>query len=314
MKKITLTEADVIAFWQRVRRVGQAHCWQWTGTLNTRGEGVIRIHGKEVAAKKVAWLLSGRPMPKAGYVFERVTGPECNNRGCVNPDHVRVVPLRTSRSRAGRKAQKRMDGTAPDSLGDWTLEEAMLHVKHDALAAHEALSQTREGVLLQELVSQGERFQKRLDAITERLDELAAAQGRGLSALAERVGTAADKLEQKMGEVAARPTPPMLPAAAPEHGAGESTESPPAELGDLLVQVYAPVAGVSTEDVGPASRERLLQLLDRALAAHDGHGGAAMQTFRSWLAELRSAPSRERGIAALEAIVDRHFGLAPKGS
>lgn len=76
------TEAD--RFWSWVTK-GDG-CWEWQGTLNTRGYGEFRIgkgRGKLVLAHRYAFELAHPQAIGDLYVCHR-----CDNPLCVRPDHL----------------------------------------------------------------------------------------------------------------------------------------------------------------------------------------------------------------------------------
>lgn len=70
-------------FWSFVRRDGLDACWEWTGRLDARGYGKIKMSRRNLRAHRVAWELVAGPIP-AGLSVCHV----CDNPPCVRNDDV----------------------------------------------------------------------------------------------------------------------------------------------------------------------------------------------------------------------------------
>ena len=64
-------------------------CWLWTGYLNDRGYGEMRVGNKKLRAHRAVYAyLVGEP-PE-----DKVANHLCKVRNCVNPDHLEFVTQR----------------------------------------------------------------------------------------------------------------------------------------------------------------------------------------------------------------------------
>ena len=73
-------------FWSKVDKTPESGCWHWLDHLIV-GYGQFRIDPvRRTTAQRVAYLLSGRPIPP-GYHIDHL----CRNRRCVNPAHLEAV-------------------------------------------------------------------------------------------------------------------------------------------------------------------------------------------------------------------------------
>lgn len=70
-------------FWSKVDKAGD--CWVWTGaTFN--GYGAFRHKGSSHVAHRISYEWKHGPIPPGAEVDHM-----CFNRGCVNPDHLRLL-------------------------------------------------------------------------------------------------------------------------------------------------------------------------------------------------------------------------------
>lgn len=72
-------------FWSLVES-DESGCWAWFGSFTSYGYGRVRKDRKEKVAHRVAYELLVGPIPE-GLVLDHL----CNNRWCVNPDHLEPV-------------------------------------------------------------------------------------------------------------------------------------------------------------------------------------------------------------------------------
>ena len=82
---------DPVRFWAKVEKT--ATCWTWTGSIGSRGYGVVYydrdpVH-ERLMAHRVAKILAGEIIPD-GLQLDHL----CRVRHCVNPAHTEAVTLK----------------------------------------------------------------------------------------------------------------------------------------------------------------------------------------------------------------------------
>jgi hypothetical protein len=80
----TITTHDYTRFMKYIDK--SKGCWEWTGYTNrVYGHGCFTYQGTQYSSYRFSYLLFNGPIEK-GLVVRHM----CNNRKCVNPDHLKI--------------------------------------------------------------------------------------------------------------------------------------------------------------------------------------------------------------------------------
>lgn len=93
-------------FWSRVDQSGD--CWEWQGTRQHRGHGLLSVKGKNLKVHRISYELHVGPIPIGLCVRHK-----CDNAPCVNPDHLEVgTRADNNRDRDERGRHVKLEGEA----------------------------------------------------------------------------------------------------------------------------------------------------------------------------------------------------------
>lgn len=86
-------------FWYRVSKGGDYDCWEWLGSKTSKGYGQMSVNNKPKRSYRVSYEIHFRELGR-GEIVDHI----CQNKGCVNPNHLRVVTNKQNLENRGNAA------------------------------------------------------------------------------------------------------------------------------------------------------------------------------------------------------------------
>jgi DNA-binding XRE family transcriptional regulator len=130
-----MDEVAVSRFWDKVDKDEPGDCWEWTASVGSHGYGQIWDGFTNWLAHRFSYHIHHGPIPDGLFVCHH-----CDNKRCVNPDHLFLGTTDENMADAVRKG--RME-SGEDRYNSKLTEPEVLEIvaRHDAGESQSALAE-----------------------------------------------------------------------------------------------------------------------------------------------------------------------------
>jgi hypothetical protein len=111
-------------------------CWIWGGSISQAGYGSIGFLEKVIGAHRVSYIVHFGPIPEGLNVLHR-----CDNRRCVNPDHLFLGTIRDNNADRQTKGRSVIPNNRGSRNGNAKLTDTQVQQIRDDQRLHREIAQ-----------------------------------------------------------------------------------------------------------------------------------------------------------------------------
>lgn len=91
-----MDKKDILRFWKKVQKTET--CWNWIAGSRGNGYGCLKYKRKTIDAHRFSWMIHFGTIPS-----DKVICHQCDNRSCINPNHLFLGSYKENMEDAVRK-------------------------------------------------------------------------------------------------------------------------------------------------------------------------------------------------------------------